>query len=196
VSTDAASAHTYDVTVVANDEVNAFALPGGRIVVWTGLVAHAESAEQIAGVLAHEIAHVERRHGLRNVVYRAGLVLGLRLLVAIFLGVDLDGFTALATDAAALAMANDYSQGQESEADADAVLRMHAAGLDPTALAGFFRVMSRTGVGDLPAIASWLSTHPDHASRIAAMEAQARALPPSTPRPLEVDLDAARAALE
>lgn len=190
------SEHRYEVTVIDHDEVNAFALPGGRIVVWTGLVTHAESAEQIAGVIAHEMAHVERRHGLRNVVYRAGLALGLRLLVAIFLGIDLDGFTALAADAAALAIANEYSQDQESEADADAVRRMHAAGLDPTALAGFFRVMSSAGLGDVPAIASWLSTHPDHASRIAAIEAQARALPPTTRRPLEVDLDAARSALD
>jgi predicted Zn-dependent protease len=190
------SAHTYRVAVVANDEINAFALPGGQIVVWTGLVEHAESAEQIAGVLAHEIAHVERRHGMRNVVYRAGIALGLRLLVAILIGGDLDGLTGLATDVAALAVANEYGQDQESEADADAVLRMHAAGLDPTALAAFFRVMSSEGVGDVPAIVSWLSTHPDHASRIAAIEARARALPALARRPLEVDLAAARAALE
>lgn len=190
------SAHAYRVAVVANEEINAFALPGGQIVVWTGLVAHAETAEQIAGVLAHEIAHVERRHGMRNVVYRAGLALGLRILVALLLGGDLDGLTGLATDMAALAVANEYGQDQESEADADAVTRMHAAGLDPTALAGFFRVMSSEGVGDVPAIVSWLSTHPDHASRIAAVEAEARALPPLVARPLEVDLAAAQAALE
>lgn len=189
------SDHDYRVSVIENDEVNAFALPGGQIVVWTGLLREAESAEQIAGVLAHEIAHVERRHGLRNVAHRAGIALGLRLLVAIFLGGDLDGFTSLAADVAVIAASNDYGQDQESEADADAVARMHAAGLDPNALAGFFRVMSREGVGELPAFASWLSTHPDHETRIAAIEAQARALGPITSRPLALDLDAVKAAL-
>ena len=189
------SEHTYRVSVVENEEVNAFALPGGQIVVWTGLLREAESAEQVAGVLAHELAHVERRHGLRNVVHRAGIALGLRLLVAIFLGGDLDGFTSLAADVAVIAASNDYNQDQESEADADAVVRLHAAGLDPTALAGFFGVMSREGTGELPAFAAWLSTHPDHQSRIDAIEAQARALGPVTARPLGVDLDAVKAAL-
>lgn len=189
------SDHVYRVSVIENEEVNAFALPGGQIVVWTGLLREAESAEQIAGVLAHEIAHVERRHGLHNVAHRAGLAIGLRLLVAIFLGGDLDGFTSLAADVAVIAASNDYGQDQESEADADAARRMHAAGLDPTALAGFFRVMSREGMGELPAFASWLSTHPDHETRIAAIEAQARALGPVSPRPLAVDLDAVKAAL-
>jgi predicted Zn-dependent protease len=187
-----ASAHAYRVSVVENDEVNAFALPGGQIVVWTGLLREAESAEQVAGVLAHELAHVERRHGLRNVAHRAGIALGLRLLIAIFLGGDLDGFTGLATDVAVIAASNEYNQDQESEADADAVVRMHAAGLDPTALAGFFRVMSREGTGELPAFAQWLSTHPDHQSRIDAIEAQARALGPVAVRPLGVDLDAVK----
>jgi predicted Zn-dependent protease len=189
------SEHTYRVSVVENDEVNAFALPGGQIVVWTGLLREAESAEQVAGVLAHELAHVERRHGLRNVAHRAGIALGLRLLVAIFLGGDLDGFTSLAADVAVIAASNDYNQDQESEADADAVVRMHAAGLDPTALAGFFRVMSREGAGELPGLAQWLSTHPDHQSRTDAIEAQARALGPVTARPLGVDLDAVKASL-
>lgn len=190
-----ASEHSYRVSVVENDEVNAFALPGGQIVVWTGLLREAESAEQVAGVLAHEIAHVERRHGLRNVAHRAGLAIGLRLLLAIFLGGDLDGFTSLAADVAVIAASNDYNQDQESQADADAVDRLHAVGLDPSALASFFRVMSRAGTGEVPAFAQWLSTHPDHETRIAAIEAEARALGPATTRPLGVDLDAVKAAL-
>ncbi|MBN8613874.1 MAG: M48 family metallopeptidase [Deltaproteobacteria bacterium] len=189
------SEHDYRVSVIENDEVNAFALPGGQIVVWTGLIREAESAEQIAGVLAHELAHVERRHGLRNVAHRAGIAIGLRLLVAIFLGGDLDGFTSLAADVAVIAASNDYGQDQESEADADAVARMHAAGLDPNALAGFFRVMSRAGVGELPAFASWLSTHPDHETRITAIESLTRQLGPAASRPLALDLDAVKAAL-
>ncbi len=190
------SVHEYRVSVIENDEVNAFALPGGRIVVWTGLIEEAESAAQIAGVLAHEMAHVEHRHGLRNVTHQAGLAIALRVVLAVVLGVDLDGVTGLAADVAVLAAANEYSQGQESEADADAVLRLHAAGVDPLALASFFRLMEHQRIGGVPAFASWLSTHPDHESRIAAIEAHARSLPALAPRALGVDLAAAQAALE
>jgi len=190
------SVHEYRVSVIENDDVNAFALPGGRIVVWTGLIEEAESAEQIAGVLAHEMAHVERRHGLRNVTHQAGLAIGLRVLLAVVLGVDLDGFTGLAADVAVLAVANEYSQSQESQADADAVVRMYAAGIDPLSLASFFRLMEREEVGGVPAFASWLSTHPDHESRISAIEAHTRSLPALAPRSLGVDLAAAQAALE
>lgn len=189
------SVHTYRVRVVQNDDVNAFALPGGSIVVWSGLIRHAENIDQIAGVLAHEIAHVERRHGLRNAAHSVGLMLGMRLLLALFIG-DVDGFTSLAADLSALALANDYNQDQESEADSDAVVRMHQAGLDPSALASFFRMMAREGIGEVPRALNWLSTHPDHDARVEAIEAQVRSLPAATWRPLEVSLDEAQAALQ
>lgn len=189
------SAHTYRVRVVQNDDVNAFALPGGSIVVWSGLIRHAENIDQIAGVLAHEMAHVERRHGLRNAAHSVGLMLGMRLMMAIFIG-DVDGFTSLAADLSALALANDYNQDQESEADSDAVVRMHQAGLDPSALASFFRMMAREGIGEVPRALTWLSTHPDHGARVEAIEAQVRALPAATARPLEVNLAEAQAVLQ
>ena len=188
------SPHTYRVRVVQNEDVNAFALPGGRIVLWSGLILHAESVDQIAGVLAHEMAHVERRHGLRNAAHSVGLMLGIRLLVAMFIG-DVDALTSLAADLSAFALANDFSQAQESEADRDAVLHMQEAGLDPRALASFFRMMAREDIGGASLALTWLSTHPDHAARVEAIEEEARALPEQTVRPLDASLAQAQAAL-
>lgn len=188
-----AEGHDLRVTIVRSDEVNAFALPGGQITVFTGLLRDAESPEQVAGVMAHEIAHVTRRHGMRNLAHRAGISLALQLLI----GGDAEGWTVLAADAAALAHQSQYSREQESEADADAVRTMARAGLDPTALAGFFRVMQRSAPEGAE-IASWLSTHPDHAERIAHVESLAGSPEVSAERapqrPLTSDWPAVRAA--
>lgn len=66
--------YTFEITVVKSDVVNAFALPGGYIVVFTGLMKKAESAEEVAGVLAHELNHVLQRHGLERIVKQLGFV--------------------------------------------------------------------------------------------------------------------------
>ncbi|UJR82337.1 M48 family metallopeptidase [Sandaracinus amylolyticus] len=176
-----ADGHDIRITIARDEQVNAFALPGGRVVVLTGLLCTARSSDEVAGVLAHEIAHVTRRHGLRNLAHRAGIGLA----ISLWLG-DVEGWTALAADAATLASQSGYSRAQESEADADAVRTMIAAGLDPAALAAFFATMERP---DDAAALRWMSTHPDTAERIAQVQALARAERP-TRVPLEHDLAA------
>ncbi|MBX3269902.1 MAG: M48 family metallopeptidase [Sandaracinaceae bacterium] len=180
--------HTYRVSVVRSPQANAFALPGGRIVVFSGLIDAAERPEQVAGVLAHEMAHVTLRHGMRNVAHRAGLWLALSLLVG-----DSEGWVQLAGELALLARANDYSRAQETEADAEGVRMMLAAGLDARGLAAFFRALSAQPGTELAGALGWLSTHPDHASRIAHVERLVETLPAAAPRPLEVDWEAVRA---
>lgn len=177
----------FRVRVVEGDEVNAFALPGGQMVVFTGLLRRAESADQIAGVLAHEMAHVTLRHGLRNVAHRAGLFLAIQL----FLG-DASGWVELAADAAVLARSNDYSREQESAADAEGVRMLAAAGLDPEGLAGFFRLLQAEPGSQLGGAMSWLSTHPAHEERIAHVREVMRVAPVAARRPLERDFAAVR----
>src|SRR6185295_13331461 len=65
--------YTFRVTVVRSDVVNAFALPGGDVMVFTGLIKTAESPEEVSGVLGHELSHVLLRHGLSRIVKTAGL---------------------------------------------------------------------------------------------------------------------------
>jgi Zn-dependent protease with chaperone function len=68
------SAYTYEFYVADDSTVNAFAMPGGFVVMHTGLLALADSAEEVAGVLAHEIQHVEKRHSLKAIAKNAGLM--------------------------------------------------------------------------------------------------------------------------
>lgn len=182
---------TFRATVVDDDTVNAFALPGGRMVIFSGLIREASSPDQVAGVLAHEMAHVTLRHGLRNVAHRAGLMLAVSLLLG-----DAGQWVELAADAAVLAQSNDYSRDQEAAADAEGVRMMMAAGLDPNGLAEFFDLLREQPGTELPGAMSWLSTHPDHASRVAHVRELARTLEPAPRRPLDVDWPAIQAAAQ
>ena len=179
----------YRVRVVQSEQVNAFALPGGQIVVFTGLIQQADRPEQVAGVLGHEMAHVTLRHGIRNVAHRAGLFLA----VSILLG-DASGWVELAAEAAVLAQSNDYSRDQESAADEEGVRMLLAAGLDPSGLSDFFRHLQAQPGSELGGAMNWLSTHPDHASRIDHVQALAGSLPAAPRRPLDVDWAAVQAA--
>ena len=155
---------------------NAFALPGGRIVMTDDLVQMMEDQpDAILGVLAHELGHVQHRHGL-DLMVRASLV---SALVGVVLG-DASGF--LATVPATLATQS-YSRDAEREADDYAARTLHQGGLDPAVMALFFeRVMEEEGA-DAPAsdnaepaeasedrdfsLPIAISSHPDHAERIA-----------------------------
>jgi beta-barrel assembly-enhancing protease len=171
---------TYRVYVHDAPITNAFALPGGVLVVYTGLLRDAESAEQVAGVLAHEIAHVQRRHGMRRIAQSLGVVAALQLLVG-----DVSGVAAVAVHVLREATVNNYSRQQEREADLDAVKLMANAGIDPRALAGFFEVLQRKESG--PSLPVWLATHPDLAERVTDIRQVAASTPVRDPRPLELD---------
>ena len=158
---------TYDVHVVRSDVVNAFALPGGTIVVFTGLIEKATTPEQVAGVLAHEIAHVTLRHGLRRVARQAGVFLGLRIALG-----DAEGVVAIAASLADQATMLGHSRDQEREADAEGVRMLHAAGIDPEGLAEFFQLLEEE-YGSSQVLTSWLSTHPEHDERTESVRALA-----------------------
>jgi predicted Zn-dependent protease len=171
----------FDVHVVDSPAVNAFALPGGTIVVFTGLISSADQADQVAGVLGHEISHATLRHGLQ----RIGQSLGIWAAVTLLLG-ETGGLTAAAVDLFQVASINSYSQEHENDADAESVRMLHAAGIDPLALSRFFQTLEEEE-GDLPGLVSWISTHPQHAARIANVKSLVAALPQREYQPLEID---------
>jgi hypothetical protein len=105
-------------------DINAFAAPGGVVVVHTALMRQARSAEEVAGVLAHEIAHVELRHSLQQIVRSAGL----QVIAAALFG----DYTALGRWAAQLG-ALKFSRDAEREADQRALERLAEARIDPAA---------------------------------------------------------------
>jgi predicted Zn-dependent protease len=171
----------FEVHVVDAPLVNAFALPGGKIVVFTGLIAKADDADQVAGVLGHEMAHATLRHGLQRISQSLGFAAAVNLLLG-----DTQGLIAAGAELFQLASVNSYSREQEKAADEEGVRMLHAAGIDPLALARFFDTLKEEQ-GELPGVVSWISTHPQHEARIDAIRDQLSALPNQEYRPVEVD---------
>ncbi|MDX1924938.1 MAG: M48 family metallopeptidase [Pirellulaceae bacterium] len=171
----------FDVHVFQSPMVNAFALPGGKIVVFTGLIEKAESPEQVAGVLGHEMAHATLRHGLE----RFGQSLGMATAVTLLIG-NTEGVIAAGAQLFQLASVNSYGREQESAADAEGVRMLNAAGIDPSGLPKFFETLKHEE-GDIPDAMAWISTHPQHEDRIKALEKLISSLPACVPVPLELD---------
>jgi len=161
--------------LVPDATCNAFAAPGGVIAVHTGLLAQAESPEEVAGVLAHEIGHVLLRHSLRQMVYRAGLWSAIRLL--------LSGADSWVLGGAEMLTALSYSREDEGEADGKGLEILEAAGIDPEGLVRFFE---RTADND-PLMPALLSTHPTSEGRARRLRELSAGLP--SPAPLDWGLD-------
>jgi len=178
--------YTFDVRVVRSEMVNAAALPGGGIIVYSGLLTEAASAEEVAGVLAHEIQHVLHRDSLRQAIGHLGGAAVISLLLG---GGDLAGLAAEASKLDRLA----YGREQEAAADRDGLKLLAAAGLPPEAMPAFFGRLENREAGGLP---EFLSTHPDTARRITELRRLAAATPVADPRPLDIDWEAVRASLE
>jgi len=151
------------VTVVVDKQVNAFALPGGEVFVLTGLLERVGPDDaMLRGVLAHEIGHAVRRHGVRGLARRAALSL---VVAAVFGKVDAVAAT-LAAGASELDGLS-HSREMESEADAFAVELLRRAGYNPDGLARFLESLGSAPVPEL------LSTHPDPLERARAIRQQA-----------------------
>lgn len=174
----------FDVHVVNSREINAYCLPGGKMVVFTGLLKQSKSAEQVAGVLSHEMSHAIKRHGLRRIMESAGVVVAFEMLVG-----DVRGVASLGTELAKSAAFTSYSRDAEREADVTGVRMLHAAAIDPLELAGFFEMLKGQGP-DFPQSLKWLSTHPDHEERIATVRGELAKLPPQQYRGLDIDWEA------
>jgi Zn-dependent protease with chaperone function len=165
----------FSIAVYDLPMINAFALPGDRIIVTRKLIETASAADQVAGVIAHEIGHVVNRHPEAQLIRAAGL----QVLLALFTGGT--GGDTLSGIAGMLAILR-YSRDAEREADSHALGMMAKAGIDPMGLKRFFEEMRKQegggdgGVfGDLTSI---IATHPLTDDRIA----QIKPLPPGAAR--------------
>jgi predicted Zn-dependent protease len=178
--------YEFDVRLVESEAVNAAALPGGKIIVFSGLLAEAGSPDEVAGVLAHEICHVLHRDSLRGLVGRLG---GSAVIALLLGGGDLSRIAGQAGALDQLA----YGRDQERAADREGILLMARAGLPPAALAAFFERLRAKEGGKLP---EFLSTHPDTATRVVELRRLAATTPVADPRPLALDWEAVRASLK
>lgn len=153
------SPYTFRVKVVNHSAVNAFAVPGGTIVIFRGLIERTRSAEELAGILAHEVQHILRRHGTRSLLQHTSL----RLILATVAG-DARAFSYGLEGAQVVAMLR-YNRRYEEEADEEGVRLLKASAIDPRGMISFFVSIQKEGEKSLR-IPTYLSTHPDLNDRI------------------------------
>lgn len=168
-----ATGYTFSVSVLDAELVNAFALPGGFIVVTTGLIRQCRTPDELAGVLAHEMAHVTERHNTRALVRDQFLAFALQLVTG---GGDIAG---LAKTAGSAVVAGKFSREDEREADILGVRRLARAGIDPESTASFFAGLSGEGSKER---FSYFDSHPLIKDRQDYMRLEAARFPgPFTP---------------
>ncbi|MBL4577374.1 MAG: M48 family metallopeptidase [Flavobacteriales bacterium] len=151
--------YDYTIRVVENSEINAFTLPGGNIFVYTGLLEFAESPEEVAAVLSHEIGHVEKRHVMSKLVKEFGI----NLLFSILTGGD----AVILGELAKTALSTVFDRRQETEADNYAFELLVKSEISPTAMAAFFRRVKRE-LGGYDESLEILMSHPHFNARIKA----------------------------
>jgi Zn-dependent protease with chaperone function len=156
--------YDFRVTVVDDTLVNALAVPGGAMVIFRGLLRNSASPEELAGVLAHEMQHVQLRHGTRAIMRQLPLQM-----VAGMGGGD-------AAAVVGVLGALSYARADEEAADEEGMRLVMAARIDPRGMIAFFDTLERiTGPGSTAI--SYLSTHPPTGARRLALSAMADAAP-------------------
>ena len=159
----------------ADDTINAFALPGGDIVVNRGLLAASTRPEELAGVLAHEIQHVELRHSLKGRLRDTGVALLWTVLVG-------DPRASLVGELSTRLLTLKFSRDAESAADAGGFALLLTRGIDPAGMVDFFRRLAQSGGATPPAL---LSSHPPSTEREAALAALLSAVDQHCCQPLD-----------
>ena len=155
----------FTFTILDKDEINAFAIPGGHIFVYTGLLRNIESTSELAGVLAHEIAHITLYHGVNKMVQGEAL----NLVNTILFGSDSSSIAgAIANLVESLAFLK-LSKNDEYDADKYSVRYTTDAGINPAGMKHFLKFLLDK-YGEEPKIFEPLSTHPRTSERINAIE--------------------------
>ncbi len=174
--------HNFTFFVIDDPNINAFALPGGYIGVHTGLIEATRSEDELAGVLAHEVAHVTQRHIARAVhansrqsILNTAIMLG-AVIASVAGGASGDvvsGAIAVAQGVNAQQQIN-FTRGNEYEADRIGITALAESGFDPQGMGSFFEVISRGGGAPEYRAPEFLRTHPVTSARIAEARGRAR----------------------
>ncbi len=153
---------TYELTIINKDVMNAFAVPGGKLYFYTGLLKYLDNAANLAGVMAHEMAHVDRRHSSSQLSKYYGVDL---ILNAIF-GDDQSQMEQIAVDLAGGLAALQFSRKDEYEADEYSIRYLDDTDYyHPKGISGFFEKLKRDG--HTGQTFEFLSTHPSDDNRLA-----------------------------
>lgn len=182
LSTRAGQPYTFHIVVVNVPDVNAFAVPGGTIVVFHGLIEKTNTAEEFAGVLAHEMQHVLLRHTTQQLLQQVST----GLLIAAMTG-DATGASAFGLKSAEAIGMLRYSRQHEAEADLEGMKMLIAAGIDPHGMLTFFETLKHEGP-EIPDTLKYLVNHPQTESRLQMLTTYAHAHPAQV-TPLVPDYD-------
>src|SRR5512143_2422887 len=170
----------FTIKVIDSDEINAFALPGGFFYVNSGLILAADEEAELAGVMAHEIAHVAARHAMRQMT-RANWA-NIATIPLIFVG---GGIGYAARSAASLALPITFlkfSRGFEAEADYLGLQYMYKTGYDPQAFISFFEKVQAQEKKKPGTLAKAFSTHPQTPDRIEKSQEEIAKILPARPQ--------------
>lgn len=162
----------WEFHIVADDSVNAFNVPGGHVYVHSGLIRAAGSASELAGVMAHEIAHGVARHGTEQLTRAQGL----SIVAGVALGQNPGAVEQIATQILGGGALAKFSRNAEREADELGVRHMHAAGYDPRGMAEMFEVLLEERRRRPSSVERFFSSHPLTESRIAEVREDAAEL--------------------
>jgi predicted Zn-dependent protease len=159
--------------IVRDNQINAFAIPGGHVYVHTGLINNADNASELAGVMAHEISHVVARHSTEQISRQYGI----SILAGVVLGQNPNVLAELAAQIVAGGALARFSRAAEQEADRLGVRAMNEAGYNPRGMVTMFQELLEHQRGQPGAVERFFSTHPLTQDRIRDVENEISKLP-------------------
>ena len=165
----------YNFHVVDDNDVNAFAIPGGHVYVTTGLIRQADRENMLASVLAHEIAHVTQRHAAKQMQQAETI----NVIGAILLGQNPGALAQIAATIAANGAMARFSREDEKEADRVGLQYMSSAGWNPRGALDMFQKLRSLEQGSPGRVAKFFSTHPATDERINDIQSRLNSLPNS-----------------
>lgn len=186
------SRYRFKIHVVKNPTINAFALPGGHIVFHSGLILAAESPEEIAAVMAHEVSHITLQHGLRNMIGAAGMYLLIQALFG-----NTEGIMGTIVNNGAYLINMKYSRDYEREADDTGWSYLVKAGIPPDGMITFFQNLLKEEKKTMPTemkdrvndALSYISTHPATSERIARLQEKLKTMDSHPSSPYNLDFN-------
>lgn len=168
--------YPYSFDVANYREINAFALPGGPVWIHRGAIDAAQNEAQLAGVLAHEIAHISNRHAADQITKGTIANAGLGLLGALLGGGNGSKVAQIGAGIAAQSVMMKFSRDDEREADTKALQYMKRAGYDPRGMVEFLQVLRARQGHDPHSVQTFFSSHPAPGERVARLQQEANRL--------------------
>src|SRR6185503_4178092 len=168
----------YEFHVIAQKEINAFALPGGPMFINVGTIAAAQNEAQLAGVMAHEMSHVYMQHSAKQQKKNTvpSIIAGIGQIAGAVIGGTGGAIASMGGQLGGGMLSMRYSRADEAQADVVGAIIMYKAGYNPVELANFFEILNKQG-GSPP---QFLSDHPSPGNRSAAIEKQISSWPHKT----------------